>query len=388
MDYKLGRSAITNNICALILLFPVFFSFLFAMIGIPIPSYLIIIIISALILLFIANSALSFKIYPIKIMLLLLFAWILSSIVYTNSVIASKEKFINIIYNTIIPITLIELFFLFSKEKVLNLQHLEKKLLRYAYFLIWFSLIAFMLFREQHESGRYSLPGLDNPIWFSRFIGMLIIIIVYCEKITTNNIHIYASSLLAAILLMFSSGSRGPLLAVLLTYLFIKSFSTSKKKIALLLIAFVMTILIGFKFVGGYMFETNFYSLTDRLNLISLFSDFEFDYFKGNGIGSYSLSFFGEDVIMYPHNVFFELFFENGLVGVVLFSITMWLFFRKFKPNVINFLCFFYFLTSLPSGDIPGNNNLFILLFISSYANESTLKYHLRKRQIKPLPTA
>ncbi|WP_160714450.1 hypothetical protein [Chitinophaga solisilvae] len=384
MGYTIQRSATFNNLCALVILFPVFFSFVFAMIGIPVPSYLAIIVIFTIIGTLLVNRLFTFSADWLKIVMALLFLWILGSISYTNSVIASKEKFISIVYNTVLPIFMIELFFLSSEKKQINLLDLEKKFLLYSYCLIWFAFFAFLLFRVRDETGRYSIPGLNNPIWFSRFIGMLMIVLLYCEKPTNKNVVLYFSSILIALFLMFAGGSRGPLLAVIITYCFIKSYLVSKKKIILILTLIVLLILIGFKFVGGYLFETNFYSLSERVNLVGLFSSLKFDYLKGNGIGSYSISFFGKDVVQYPHNVFLELFIENGIIGVLIFIVVMGIFFKKFQPNIITFLCFFYFLSSLPSGDIPGNNNLYILLYLSIYARGNTLIYYHGSRGSEP----
>ncbi|WP_316817962.1 hypothetical protein [Pedobacter nyackensis] len=200
-----------------------------------------------------------------------------------------------------------------------------------------------------------------------------------------NNLLLYVVSIFIALVLLFGGGSRGPALSVVIVFFIKQSYLISKRQLFLLLAGIACIIVIGFVFIGGYMFETNFYSLYARLNLFELFFDVDFDYLKGAGIGSYSLFFFGEDVMYYPHNVFLELLFENGLIGVFLFCLVLFLFLKSFKPNIINFLCIYFFLASLVSGDIPGNNNLFILLFISVYANKNTLSKdedHINKNQI------
>lgn len=366
------RSLIFNHLFSLIILFPVIFSFVFRMIGLPLPSYLFIIIISLSAIPLIANNLLTVSTSWRKLAFYILFAWILASISYTPSIIASKEKFVIIIYNTLLPILIVELFFLFSKDKIVDLLALESTLLKYAFVLLWFILVAYILFRKI-DGTRYTIPGVDNAIWFSRYVGMLLLIILCCAKIRMNNLLLYIVSILIALVLLFGGGSRGPVLSVIIVFFIKQSYLISRRQLFLLLAGIACTIVIGFVFIGGYMFETNFYSLYARLDLFKLFLDFDFDFLKGAGIGSYSLSVFGEDVMYYPHNVFLELFFENGLIGVFLFCLVLFLFLRSFKPNIINLLCIYFFLASLVSGDIPGNNNLFILLFISVYANKNTL---------------
>lgn len=370
----LKRSTIFNHLFPLIVLFPVVFSFLFKIVGLPVPSYLFIIVICLLTIPFIANDLFTISRSWLKLSLYVFFIWILASIVYTPSVIASKEKFIAILYNTILPMLLIEFFFLSSKLKKIEFKEFNPTVLRYSYILIWFCFIAYVLFKKADESGRYSLPGVENAIWFSRFVGMLLLVILCCARLRMSNLLLYVSTVIIALLLMFGGGSRGPLLAVIITFFIKQSYYISKKKLILLISGIGSFIAIGFIFIGGYLFETDFYSIYARLDLIKSFSEYDFQYFKGSGIGSYAMSVLGEDVVYYPHNVFLELFFENGLIGVFLFCLVLYFFFRSFKPNIIYFLSLYYLLASLVSGDIPGNNNLFILLFIATYANENDLK--------------
>jgi hypothetical protein len=371
------RTDIFNYLFSLIILFPVIFSFVFKIIGLPIPSYLFIIVISFIILFFIANDLLIISKNKLKLVFYLFFIWVLSSIVYTPSVIASKIKCIDILYNTIFPVVIIELFFLSSKQKVIELKSFETQLLRYSYILLWFSLIAFILFKQPEVSGRYTLPGVDNAIWFSRFIGMLVLIILCNSRLNMSNLSKFLLTVTIGFLLLFAGGSRGPVLSVLIVFFIKQSYFISKKNLLLLVIGIISFVAIGFIFIGGYLFETDFYSIYARFDLFNALSDFDFQYMKGSGIGSFALLISGEDITYYPHNIFLEIFFENGLIGVFLFSLMLYLFFRSFKPNIINLLCVYYLIASLVSGDIPGNNNFFILLYVSIYANQN---YQLKKK--------
>lgn len=367
------RGVVLNHLISLIILFPVIFSFVFKIMGLPIPSYLFIIILSFLILFFVGNNLLTLSKSWFRLIFYLFFIWVLSSIVYTPSAVYSKEKFINIIYNTIFPVLIIELFFLSAKKKVIEIKIFEAHFLRYAYVLLWFSLIAFVLFRQAEVSGRYSLPGVDNAIYFSRFIGMLVLIILCVSRVRINNLLLYTLSVVIGFLLLFAGGSRGPVVSVLVVFFIKQSYLVSKKKLLSIVIGVLFFISIGFFFIGGYLFETDFYSIYARFDLFKSVSEFDFQYLKGTGIGSYSLLIFGEDIEYYPHNIFLELFLENGLIGVLLFCLILFLFFKSFKPDIINLLCVYFLLASLVSADIPGNNSLFILLFMSTYADQGML---------------
>lgn len=364
------RSVIFNHLVSIIILFPVIFSFIFKMIGLPIPSYLFIIILSFITLALISNNLLIISANWSKLVFYLFFIWILSSITYSPSVIFSKGKCINILYNTIFPVFIIELFFLSSKQKMIEIKPFENQLLIYAYALLWFALVAFIFFGQPEVSGRYSLPGVDNAIYFSRFIGMLVIIILCITKVRMSNLSLYIFSILAGFFLLFAGGSRGPVVSVLIVFFIKQSYFISKKRIFLLLSAVTAFIFIGFFFIGGYLFETDFYSVYARFDLFKAVSEYDFQYVKGTGIGSYGLLIFGEDIEYYPHNIFLELFFENGLIGLFLFLMILFLFFKSFQPNIINLLCIYFLIASLVSADIPGNNNLFILLYLSFYTNQ------------------
>jgi hypothetical protein len=367
-DILINRSIILNYLISLIIFFPVIFSFVFKMIRIPMPSYLMIMLISILPIFLLTNKLLTISTNRLKFILFIFFIWILSSIIYSPSVFASKEKFTSIIYNTILPIIIIELFFLSKKEKIISLNSLQRILLKHSFILLWFSFLAYILFRVPDVSGRFSLPGLDNPIWFSRFIGMLLLVILCLSKIKMSNLIFFSITILFAFFLLFGAGSRGPLVAVLITFFTKLSYFKSRKFVLFIMLTSLLVIILGFLFVGGYMFETDFYSVYGRLELFNNFSNYNFQYLKGTGIGSYSLLLLGRDEILYPHNIFLEIFSENGLIGLLLFFYILFLFFKSFQPNILHLLCLYYLISSLVSGDLPGNNNLFILLFLSLYA--------------------
>lgn len=386
MNYIIKKAIVINHLLALFILFPIFISFIFSLFNMQIPTYLFIIVISIFVICLISNTIILININKYKIYLSIFFAWVLFGFFYTDSIIASKIKFITIWYNTLIPIIILELFFVFTKERNLDLHKLEKTLLRYTYFLVWLIFIAFIFFGRAEESKRYFLPGSENPLVLARYVGMYLIILVYCGKKRLN--FLYIGTILILIILLFASGGRGPTLSTIITFFFILSFIFSKKKIFLFVIIFIGLVIIGFKYSSGYLFESNFWTISIRLEFFKLLNN-SFNYIIGSGLGSFGLLYGGVDITAYPHNTFLELYFENGLIGVFIFCFILRLFYKSFKPNIVNFLCVYYFLCSLFSGDIPGNNYLYILLFISIYANKPTLSlYNTKSKNISSLQLA
>jgi hypothetical protein len=373
------KTDIFNYLFTLIILLPVIFSFIFRITGMPIPSYLAAILLSGVVLFFTINNLFSVSISWLKFFLIIFFIWILSSIFYSPSLIASKVKFVEIIYNTIFPIIIFELFFISSKNKEIKFEYFNRYILRYSYLLLWFLLVTFLLFKQAEVSGRYTIPGVDNAIWFSRFIGMLVLVVICNDKPNLKNAGLYLLTIMIGFFLLFEGGSRGPVLSILIVFFIQQSYFISKKKLLLMVIGIILFLLIGFIFIGGYLFETDFYSIYARFDLFNALYDFDFNFIKGFGIGSFSILILGEDITYYPHNIFLELFFENGLIGLLLFIVILYLFFKSFNPNLINLLCVYFLIASLVSGDLPGNNNLFILLYISIYANKN---YKIKNEKI------
>jgi hypothetical protein len=252
--------------------------------------------------------------------------------------------------------------------KAIDFYSFDKFILFASKLLLWFSLVAFALFKQPEVSGRYTIPGVDNSIWFSRFVGMLVLVILCESKVNGKNIGSYLLMLFSGMILLFAGGSRGPVISVIIVFLIKQSYLVSNKKLFLLLTVIFLCLAIGYLFIGGYLFETDFYSIYARFDLISSLFDIDLQFMTGSGIGSFALLTSGDDVTYYPHNIFLEIFFENGFSGVVLFLTLLYLFFKSFKPNIVYLLCVYFFIASLVSGDIPGNNNFFILLYTSIYA--------------------
>jgi len=236
--------------------------------------------------------------------------------------------------------------------------------------IIWATLFIFIAFKIHDGDYRYYLPGIENPIYFARYIGVLIFIILYVSFVHKINSLFSYSSIIIGLYLLYMAGSRGPSLALIICSLFAFSFFVSKKKIIFIIFILLLITYLGFSYSGNYLFETNLYSIHERLDLFEKALHID-NYFIGSGIGSYGLKIFGFDYYFYPHNIFLELLFENGLIGLLLLLVLIFRFFFRFKLNLVSFLCVYCLLVSMPSGDIPGNNMLFIALFVATYIPNS-----------------
>lgn len=106
----------------------------------------------------------------------------------------------------------------------------------------------------------------------------------------------------------------------------------------------------------------------------------------GNGTGSFAMDYGGADERLYPHNVVLELFYENGIIGLALFLIFLWLVFKRWLMSrqyalqrnlpqiarivdLFGLLAFFNFMQSMKSSDINGNRFFFFTcgLILATY---------------------
>jgi hypothetical protein len=360
----------------LLVITPPFFSVFFEMLSISIPAYLFSILVVVFLLFFNNGDRLVYTVKSDKTLFSLFFIWLSIGVFYGDSTIEARSKLFSLFYLIIAPILLIEVYFNQRKNESDFIDILERYSYSYAVVFVLFLLIPFIFFK-QYSEGRLVLPGLDNPIWITRFVGMLVIMLVYCKPLFLKDKKIYYTILLIAFLLMFISGSRTPMLSVLFCILLISnSIYSFKKNIGLILLLLCISLLGFFYLSSNYLFDTNFYSLYERIDIFKNLFDMNFDYIKGIGTGSFGMFFYGEDKLFYPHNSFLEVFVENGIIGFVLYCGLIFAFIRKFKLNIISLLVLYTFINGLTSGDIPGNNVFYILLYLSFYISKSTLSNH------------
>ena len=218
----------------------------------------------------------------------------------------------------------------------------------------------------------------------------------YIQKIVLILIQLYL------LIIVFSLGARGPMLALLISYatLFLVYRAPQKKSLN-----FRQTIKY-FIFFAGIFFLTpsidyeqfrtieRFQGLVSNpeeerefggriwLNSIAL-NMWEESPIIGKGIGSFALHAFSQDLRAYPHNIFTETMAELGLVGLLLlvaiFFITLRMTPRKndlmlIAPYVV---FIFYLSTAQFSSTLSDHRFLFTLLGIVSASTIYLLRINL-----------
>tara|TARA_B100001167_G_scaffold112514_1_gene69256 strand:- start:3 stop:1370 length:1368 start_codon:yes stop_codon:yes gene_type:complete len=228
----------------------------------------------------------------------------------------------------------------------------SRKLLSYFYFLL-IIIVGIMLFQFVYFLrwgdfaivlaywNRISIPGA-NPIQVSRYlaIGAAMMIVLLIRNKPSNSIHYFI--ILSVILLsIILSGSRGPLVSIIIgsiLYAFLFERKRSTRIIGYGMVALAtITILLLFlpESLTQRFFEVSQGSViitqqgVKRVSTIA--SRFEFwsmsfqtwissitNFFAGLGSGGFSSLFIWKDWRWYPHNLFFEIMVELGLVGLII----------------------------------------------------------------------
>jgi O-antigen ligase len=190
-----------------------------------------------------------------------------------------------------------------------------------------------------------------------------------------------------------SAGARGPVLALILAFLFFFALSARGfprlriNRFALQLAVVMFVVVIIFAAVGQDLFSTLMFrsqilvteggtSVATRLDLyrtaIKLWADSPI---WGRGTGQFAVAVAGEDIRLYPHNIVLELGAETGIIGVLGFVTMIGLAFTKgficlhsekgFAKIVARYLLVagcFALLNAMVSGDINDNRILFTLV--------------------------
>jgi hypothetical protein len=222
--------------------------------------------------------------------------------------------------------------------------------------------------------------------------GLVVLVLITSpEKIFRQNIfRIFFIVISLAFLIL--SGARGPLLFTLLIIFFYYTFRLYRYKfkrsinlnqtfkIAFIAFPFVIVSVI----YGIIKFYDKFYELLNRsIFRISLFInglsdkkdlgesvdirvdqikfsfDSIFDNFKnfllGLGFGSFGISYSGKDIRLYPHNILLEIWFELGLIGLLIFVLFLFsLFLKKWKDKrfITGFIILYIIMNMLKSSSI------------------------------------
>ncbi|HIF9375642.1 TPA: O-antigen ligase family protein [Photobacterium damselae] len=368
--HLLYRKRLTfNYVLSVFLLFPIPFSIIFSLFNINIPAYGICIIVSSFILMLgVDSKARNIFLNKGFLCIFVFFIWIIYSYSYSLSIFYSGVKLYNIIYNTIIPIIILSIAAIFTSSVTTHDSLIfDYSLSRMAKFLLCIMSIAMVVFGLSGNNGRMVIPGVDNPIWLSRYIGLLLLILLITSTLKFKKYISDLPFIFIGLLLLFMAGSRTPIVALLLVF-FVFVYRWKGFIFLVPYVSFFMgLIFLGFLYSDNYIFDTDFYSIIHRIDFFNEVFLYKEKILQGYGLGSFGVVVFGQDIVVYPHNIFLEIFFEFGIVGVCLFLLVIFNFIKGFSDSLYEYLTIYALVLSFTSGDIPGNNMLFILLFFSFY---------------------
>lgn len=117
----------------------------------------------------------------------------------------------------------------------------------------------------------------------------------------------------------------------------------------------------------------------------------------GGGTGQFSVAVTGEDIRLYPHNIFLELAAETGLLGVLIFTALVCHSFIKgllclnkcegsfrISSRYLLVACFFALVNAMVSGDINDNRMLFGFIALLGVTNrfENTCTNSLCRKSV------
>tara|TARA_Y100000385_G_scaffold290653_1_gene364754 strand:- start:2319 stop:3482 length:1164 start_codon:yes stop_codon:yes gene_type:complete len=367
--FKIKSINLPHIITLLFIVLTPILSIIFELTSIPVPAYLFISFVSLILIIGQLNlTTFSLKISKFNLLhfiYIIYFFIAFYSLYEYYSFKAPLKKMINIFYVIIIPFSIILFSSIISKPTInLNFKNLEVLYLKYFKYSLFVFLIIYFLFREIQVDGRYILAGLNNPIWVSRYIGggfvIFLLYVLINKKINYTNAFLG----LFFFLCLINSGSRGPLISAIIT-IFVFLFKNKIKSKKLFIVS-IITILffIVYTFMDEYLSSSKGYSIYDRINSLSLVFENILN-LKGNGLASFGRYFYGEDINYYPHNLVAELFFEFGLIGLLIALFLIYVVLKSYSYSLIGYFCLYAFFNSFISGDIPGNSPLFISLIMA-----------------------
>ncbi|MBL7109975.1 MAG: O-antigen ligase family protein [Candidatus Marinimicrobia bacterium] len=312
--------------------------------------------------------------------------------------------------NKILRFSLIGMTMFITPLIVIQSRNDVKQLLQlfiYSVFLLLFAVLAqfvYFLFLGKFALllgyfNRFSLPGA-NPIQVGRFlaIGATFMLVNLIRKSNINSITIIIS-LITLLLGMIATGSRGPLVSIILGLLiYVYLFEKEKRQQIFIYGIFFVFISVGILLLFPEDLTRRFFDMTqgavlmtsEGVKKISTIAT-RFNYWQmsleswvsslwnnifGLGAGGFSSLFIWRDWRWYPHNVFFEIMVEFGLVGITIFTCFLLAALNDIRKGLIKgslsdhsalwiAATLVMFIAAQFSGDINDNRLLWMLIGIS-----------------------
>lgn len=273
-----------------------------------------------------------------------------------------EEKIVLILYNIVCPIIMLNLINVIHPIKYESL----------SYYLVLVSRITIIVsalallggaYKYVDDGTRLLLNGVENTIWLSRYLSLAVFCCLYLHKGYLKPLHWLLA--LIGIYLMFESGSRGPIISLILS-LGIPIWKNNRRLFYWVFILFFLCLLgalIFFKSRALNFDLANDYSALERLSYFAKLFESKIDPLWGFGLGNFGWIILNATERVYPHNIFLEIFFEIGIFPTLIFIYLLIKTFQTKYKNAIYFLFFISFMNSNFSGDLAGNADLFIFMY-------------------------
>lgn len=281
---------------------------------------------------------------------------------YSESTIYAVIKFKGVLLNSIaftFPITSIKIQYSKYITKIITV--LALLMIVFLSFLLFNDLFILFIMPEDQQLKLFNAV-IPSYLDVGSFISIAFVLLLNYK----SKLHLLLKLIIFNYLIIL--GGRGPLLALILIVMI--NFFINGNRLS-----------VYFKYFFLFVFVVVFYIYLDlsfidmeRLNIFQNYGSdtatnerviyvgrciaafFENPIF-GHGIGSSGIIISGEDVVLYPHNLFVEILAEFGLIGFLLYSTIFFLFIRialikKVPLEYISFILivFYLFFQDMKSG--------------------------------------
>jgi hypothetical protein len=236
-----------------------------------------------------------------------------------------------------------------------------------------FYILLYLLFSfpSASGSGRMVMPGIENPIWVARFACVFTIILLFrsYKKPSRKKSIILMFLLPFIILILLQTGSRGAILALVLTIVYV--FQRNTKQFILRTCLFAIGSLILASIVNFDSIARGYYSINERIALLNFVFENPTQILTGSGLGSFGMALLGIDVFHYPHNILLEIWFEVGIFALVSFIYLAIKIMLVTPHSEEKCLFVFFLIAAMFSGDLTGNAQVFYLMMFLKISKKS-----------------
>ena len=308
------------------------------------------------------------------------YIFLLSSLLFILYIFINTDysSYFGLIKLFIISVVLISLLMSFSrKESFEKQQEFTSTLLKSILFFGLLKIFIFIIFVDislisivlDSRSVRFDYADFLNPVYLARSSGLALICLLFLD-------YSYRRKLVVGLFLFMAvlfTASRGPIISVLVTIMFI--LYQRDKKLFLLSIPFlavpgliffdvIYNNIVTFLTAGKFSLADALYGRVMGIEVAtSMFLDSKI---FGQGLGSFAnYSYLG-----YPHNIIFEILSELGVIGILFLIMLLSQITKIQEKSLFIPLIIYTLVNSFASGSMHGNISILIFLIIG-YAYSS-----------------